>query len=426
MAFKVKPVRELYLLDTKLENIFINEFMTAASGNNVKVYLLGLMYAGSGIEADNSVIAKQLAIEEEDVLKAWNYWESLGVIKKNHKDIKDKFHYEVEFLCIREQLYGKKTKEKTGAEGKLPKILNDRELKALYKSIERITGRVLGGTEPVEIISWIDDYGASPEVIEYAYSYCIRNKKKDNHKFVGSFIKGWMEKQLTDVGKIESYLEDVDERHYLYKRVLKAMGFTRNATEAERKIMDSWFDEMKFPIATVLEACGKTSGISNPNFNYVNGVLSNWHSGNKSGTTSGESRAGKKISVSDVHRYYDVIRKRAEDEANDRKKKIYAEIPAVKEIDEELRRCVMDVSKLLVSGNPEKGRLTSAYQDKVKKISDKKAGLLKENGYPADYLDTKYRCPLCNDTGINDMDERCDCFKEVQDEAGLWKNSLKK
>ena len=426
MAFTVQPVRELYLLDTKLENIFINEFMTAATGNNVKVYLLGLMYAGAGVPADNAMIAKQLALEEEDVLKAWNYWESLGVVKKIFKGVKDKFHYDIEFLCIREQLYGKKVKEKTGPESEAPEILNDKELKALFKSVERITGRVLGGTEPVEIMSWIDDYGASPEVIEYAYSYCVKNKKKDNHKYVGSFIKDWISKQLTDAEKIEGYLEDSDARHYLYKRVLKAMGFTRNATEAEKKIMDTWFDDMKFPIATVLEACGKTSGIPNPNINYVNGVLSNWHSGAKNGKTPENNSGGKAISVADVHKYYDMIRKRAEDEAAGKKKEIYTQIPKIKKIDEELRQCVMEVSKLLVSGSSDKERLTAAYQKKAGELSGQRAGLLLENGYGADYLDTKYRCPVCKDTGINDNDERCECFKDVFNEAGLWKNEVKK
>ena len=108
MAFTVKQVKELYLLDTELENIFISEFMTAAPGDYVKIYLLSLMYAGTGIETDNARIAKQLAIEEEDVLKAWNYWENLGAVSKKYKDANDKFHYDVEFLCIKEKLYGPK------------------------------------------------------------------------------------------------------------------------------------------------------------------------------------------------------------------------------------------------------------------------------------------------------------------------------
>ena len=51
-----------------------------------------------------------------------------------------------------------------------------------------------------------------------------------------------------------------------------------NATEAERQMMDAWFDQMGYTMERVLEACNKTAGISSPNFNYVNKVLENWSS----------------------------------------------------------------------------------------------------------------------------------------------------
>ena len=147
MAFAIEQAKELYLLDTKLENIFINEFMTTAPGDHVKVYLLSLMYANAEIEADNSLIAKQLSIEEEDVLKAWNYWEGEGVIRKKHKNTKDKFNYDVEFLSFKERLYGSKTVEKDNPDKKFPSLLNDSELQNLYQAVQRITGRILVGTE---------------------------------------------------------------------------------------------------------------------------------------------------------------------------------------------------------------------------------------------------------------------------------------
>ena len=421
MTFSVKQVKEFYLLDTKLENIFINEFMTAAPGDYVKVYLLSLMYAGAGIETDNAKIAKQLMLEEEDVLKAWNYWENLGAVKKKYRDKSDKFRYDVEFLCIREKLYGNKSGEKEDEETRLPQLLNDKELQKLYNDIERVTGRILGGKEPVEIASWISEFGASPGVITFAYSYCVTNRKKDNYKYVGSFVKERTEKGLLTVPEIESYLQEVDERHFLYKRILKSMGFTRNATEEEKRLMDSWFDEMGFTADKVLEACGKTSGISNPNFNYVNKILVNWHSG-----ACGEKKRKKPISVADVHRYYDKIRKQAEGEANEKKEQIYLQIPEIKEIDEELRLCGMEMSKIIISGGRDKKQLAGKYKNKSEQLSKRKAALLKENDYSAGCMETQYRCEICRDSGVDDNGERCGCFKEIQKEAEAWLISSKR
>ena len=39
-------------------------------------------------------------------------------------------------------------------------------------------------------------------------------------------------------------------------------------------------------------------------------------------------------------------------------------------------------------------------QKLFKELEDKKKLLLIKNGYPADYLDDVYSCPLCRDTGF--------------------------
>ena len=82
MDFKRERVKDYFLLDTSVENMFINEYMISAPGEYVKVYLFALMYADLGETISNEMIAKHLNIEHEDVLKAWTYWENMGVIRK--------------------------------------------------------------------------------------------------------------------------------------------------------------------------------------------------------------------------------------------------------------------------------------------------------------------------------------------------------
>ena len=52
MGFIKEKTRDYFLLDTSVENIFINEYMAGAPGDFVKVYLFALMYAGLGVGAD--------------------------------------------------------------------------------------------------------------------------------------------------------------------------------------------------------------------------------------------------------------------------------------------------------------------------------------------------------------------------------------
>jgi hypothetical protein len=68
---------------TPVENMFINEYMPRADGAFVKVYLYGLMRCyhpeeNTGVAA----IAKALDMNEDSVLNAFEYWESMGLIRR--------------------------------------------------------------------------------------------------------------------------------------------------------------------------------------------------------------------------------------------------------------------------------------------------------------------------------------------------------
>ena len=106
MAFSKRICKEVYLTDTAVENIFINEYMPTAPGDYIKVFLLGLMDAGVGGKMSNQEIAKRCEIEVEDVLKAWNYWEKKNLIKKIYISATSDFSYDIEFLNKKDSLYG--------------------------------------------------------------------------------------------------------------------------------------------------------------------------------------------------------------------------------------------------------------------------------------------------------------------------------
>ena len=95
MGFYREKTKDYFLLDTQVENLFINEYMTGAPGEYVKVYLFALMYAQLGVDFSNEDIAKQLSMELEDVLKAWTYWEKMGIVRKIRTSADNPLEYDV-------------------------------------------------------------------------------------------------------------------------------------------------------------------------------------------------------------------------------------------------------------------------------------------------------------------------------------------
>lgn len=424
MNFKRQNIKDYYLHDTRIENMFINEYMAQAPGDYVKVYIFALMYADISVPLENDIIAKQLSMADEDVLKAWSYWEQHGIVRKHYKDPKDKFHYQIEFLNLRELAYGKrrqKKAEQSSVPDRLSSLMNDETIRDMYSEIERVTGRMFEGKEPAEILAWITDYNVSPEIVVYAYSYCVQNRKSSKYKYVGAIVKEWASKDLKTIADVEKYLAENDNRHYLYKRVLKALGFMRNATEEEKRIMNTWFDEMRFDIDKVLEACKKTTGISNPNINYINSILTAWSKGDTTSRTGGSASAGTASSMSTtnpnnpinlVMKSYEDDRARNEEAAARRRAQVYRNVPRIKEIEDEIKRIGLDISKVMLSGRSDTQAKLRMMKEKEVSLNEEKAFLLTENNFNVDYMDLGYTCALCRDTGSLDTGERCSCFAQ--------------
>lgn len=113
----------------------------------------------------------------------------------------------------------------------------------------------------------------------------------------------------------------------------------------------------------------------------------------------------------DILKQYEVIRKNSKEELEHRKQTLYSRIPRLKQIEEELIKLSIDITRAILnkSDDPE------ALLDKLKKrqldLKVEKAELLAANKYPIDYLDEIYQCKLCKDTGFVSY-EKCRCFRQ--------------
>ena len=81
---------------------------------------------------------QHLGIDHEDVLKAWTYWERMGVVRKIRNNPDDKFDYDIEFISLKEQLYGEKTKAKSiTVESNVNSLMSDKEIDVYKRQSER-------------------------------------------------------------------------------------------------------------------------------------------------------------------------------------------------------------------------------------------------------------------------------------------------
>ena len=91
-----------------------------------------------------------------------------------------------------------------------------------------------------------------------------------------------------------------------------------------------------------------------------------------------------------------------------RKNEVYNRIPEIKEIDQKIASSSIQaarnrIRKITVD--------TGDISRRNKALADKKRLLLKQHGYPENYLEPIYDCPLCKDTGYLDG-KPCKCMTQ--------------
>ncbi len=92
-----------------------------------------------------------------------------------------------------------------------------------------------------------------------------------------------------------------------------------------------------------------------------------------------------------------------------RVQEVYRCVPKVKLLDEQIAHNSVQWAKRSLFGNKKDvEELISSNQ----LLINEKESLLIENGYPSDYLATRYHCPDCQDTGYVG-EQKCHCFKQA-------------
>lgn len=88
---------------------------------------------------------------------------------------------------------------------------------------------------------------------------------------------------------------------------------------------------------------------------------------------------------------------------------IIKQIPEIKILDDSISSLSVQQGRKLLEGD---SLALEDLKEKLHELSQKKTRLLKDKGYPADYLDLQYTCPDCRDTGYIGS-KKCHCFQKA-------------
>ncbi len=89
---------------------------------------------------------------------------------------------------------------------------------------------------------------------------------------------------------------------------------------------------------------------------------------------------------------------------------IYANIPQIEELDKNISTLAAACARRVLNGDPE---ARQQLREELADMREQKETLLRACGYPVDYMEMRYFCPDCRDTGYRDG-RRCHCFERAR------------
>lgn len=108
----------------------------------------------------------------------------------------------------------------------------------------------------------------------------------------------------------------------------------------------------------------------------------------------------------------DRIRDENQAEQIRRREQVYARVPEVQQIDQRLRSQMTQLLRLTIAKKPDLAERIGELRRENLALQQRRAHLLQERGWPADYLDSIYSCPVCRDTGL-DGTRPCRCLEAL-------------
>ena len=93
-----------------------------------------------------------------------------------------------------------------------------------------------------------------------------------------------------------------------------------------------------------------------------------------------------------------------------RVREVYSKIPQIQELDRQLSTRAADCARRVLGGDT---KAREHLKEDLADLKEQKLTLLKAAGYPEDYMELRYDCPDCQDTGYVNG-QKCHCFRQAE------------
>lgn len=244
---------------TALENRFLLDYLPAAKGDYIKVYVWCLFAcAHKNDDYTLNEMAEEIMIPVPEIEAALRYWERRGLATRLSDD------------PPRYRFYSPTQRAQTPLETDV-----DPEYVGFAEAVYAAFGdrRKVSPSEISLAWEWVQDVGLPPEAVLMLLHHCMAQKGPHfSFKAAEKLAVNMKEAGVNSPDDAESYLQHRLTVHEGVRKVLSRMGKRRLPTDDELAMYEKWVAAWQFQPQAILDACQEmTSG--DPSFKYLDKIL---------------------------------------------------------------------------------------------------------------------------------------------------------
>ena len=260
---------------TQLPDVFFTEYLSEAPGDYIKVYLYCLFLSKYNKEIKINDLSKKISVPIKIIQDALIFWENGSLITKKGNDYIVNSLQEIEL----NKLYSPNlslSKEKIEENGKS---------KSRAKIIDTINSMYFQGImSPAwysDIDTWFRKYNFEEDVMLALFGYCF-DKSALHKNYVTAVAEAWYAAGVKNFDELDAYFENKEKLNTIKKNISKKLGLSRKLTQYEEGYIEKWICDYNYSFDIIEIALKKTTSKTNPNFDYLDKMISDWKDRNLS------------------------------------------------------------------------------------------------------------------------------------------------
>lgn len=265
-------IQDNFLDDNLIPTIFITDYMSDLSLPAIKVYLMSLVLK----DADNVVISEQvkkpLSLSKDDLKAAL-------VELANHKIIKctnDLSKYKL--LNLKKQVIDEYYRRRTSKPMKTTVQNNARhkEREELLNSLNNsFFSGAMGPKWYQTIDGWFTDYDFDADVVYQMISDGAQRNVLATPNYLNAVADNYASHNIKSFNDLKKYKENYKKVNVLAKKISRQLN--KNISRYDLNLIEKWYNEFGYDYDVIEVALRAAVRLSEPNLNYFDSILTNWH-----------------------------------------------------------------------------------------------------------------------------------------------------